>query len=71
MNELMIVLEGGSFFYFPTTYGSAQKAFNVFLNNLSTAGINGDNIQYKHAILRDKDYEDIDRIDFKQVIIWH
>ena len=62
MNELMIILRGGSYLYFKTAYRQADKAFDDFLEACEIARINVDNLDFFEAVLRNEDGKDIDSI---------
>ncbi len=65
MNELMIVLEGGQWIYFPTEEEKADVAFKEFCEKSEMLGINYDNLKFDHIVLRDPKYKDIDSLSFK------
>lgn len=53
MHELIIVAEGGNWFYYPTECDSAKEAFEAFKISMFKAGINDNNVQYIRADLRE------------------
>ena len=53
MNELMVVLVGGSYFYYKTESMDVAEATEKFIEALESVGINTDNITIERCELRD------------------
>jgi len=60
MNELMIVLAGGSWMYFKTRATSVDTAFTDFCETCDNIQLNIDNLEIIRMVLRDTDENDIE-----------
>lgn len=63
MNELMICF-GSDYLYFDTKEMTAREAVADFVDVCERIRINIDNVNFTSAVLRDKDGNDIDRVDW-------
>jgi len=63
MNELKIEFSNESFLYFKTNKRYASSAFEEFVEACENAGINLDNMIITELVLRDDEYNDIDRMN--------
>ena len=63
MNELMICF-GSDYLYFDTKEMTAREAFAEFVDICERIKINIDNVKFTSAVLRDKNGNDIDRLDW-------
>jgi hypothetical protein len=64
MNELMVVIQGGQWIYFPTEEEEAESALQDFHEKCEMLAINMDNVKISRVVLRDPKYNDIDEINF-------
>jgi hypothetical protein len=64
MNELMVVLKGGQWIYFPTEEEKAEYALQDFYEKCDMLAINMDNVKVSRIVLRDPKYNDIDAVDY-------
>ena len=62
MNELMIIIEDGSWLYFMTSATTAIDAWLSFRNAMEKIGINDNNVKYTKAILRNANGKDIETL---------
>ena len=60
MNELRIDMPVG-WMYYKTTRENAADAFDEFVSDMESVGVNLDNVKIVLCILRDEDGNDIDR----------
>ena len=60
MNELRIDMPAG-WMYYKTSRENATDAFDEFVSDMESVGVNLDNVKIVLCILRDEDGNDIDR----------
>ena len=63
MNELKIEFSNKSYLYFKTNKRYASSAFEEFVETCENAGINLDNMIITELVLRDDEYNDINRMN--------
>lgn len=64
MNELKIILNNGDYLYYDTEKTTAKSAFSEFLFICSKIHVNTNNASFNKVILRDKDGNNLETLEF-------